>query len=372
MQVRKVDWESKQDAARFVKFPFRLYRGCQQWVPPLVSGELLALDQHRHPFYEHSRAAFYVVECQGEVLGRIAVMENREYNRYRRAKTAFFGYFDSVEDRDVADALFDAAAAWAHARGLNCLLGPKGLLAGTGGSVMVDGFERRPPLGVPFNYPYYDRLLRSASFDKDTDYLSADLDTGYALPSRVRDIAQRARQRRGFWVKSFASTKEMRSWAPRVLAAHQGAFARNHTYYPPTPAEAHMTIDTILRVVEPGLAKLLMKGDEIIGFILAFLDISEGLQRARGRLWPVGWWHILREQWRTRQLNLNGFGLLPGHRGLGADAVLFVALDETVRSSRFESAYLVQAEEGNVAIMNQAAHLGVEWVQRHRSYQRLV
>jgi hypothetical protein len=369
MNIHHVDTASRQDVARFVQFPYHLYRDCPQWVPPLVSAGFRTMD-NRHPFYEHSVAAFFLAERGGAVVGRIAALENRNYNRYRHANTAFFGYFDAEDDGEASDALFAAASDWAWKRGLDAIAGPHGLLGSEGGSLLLEGFDLRPAMGAPYNFPYYHRLISQAGFLKDTDFLSAQLDIDYVLPERVRNLANKARARSGFQVKSFRSKRELRSWIPRFMAAHGRAFANNHTYYPPTPAEVDALVDTILWVVDPHLVKLILHEDQIIGFVLGFRDLSAGLQRAGGRLWPFGWYHILAERQRTRWINLNGLGLAPEFRGVGADALLLTTLDETIRSAPFEHAYLVQVEEGNVAMVRQALRLGVHWCIRHRSYRK--
>ncbi len=370
MNIHQVNTDSRQDVTRFVQLPYRLYRDCPQWVPQMVSAGYRTLDRRRHPFYEHSAASFFLAEQGGEVVGRIAALENRNYNRYRNANLAFFGYFDVVDDQEVSAALFAAACEWAWKRGLDAIAGPHGLLGSEGGSVLVEGFDLRPAMGVPYNYPYYHRLISQEGFAKDTDFLSAQLDIGYVLPERVRNIANKARARSRFEVKSFRSKRELRAWVPRFVEAHGRAFANNHTYYPPTPAEVSALVSTIMQVVDPTLVKLILLRDEIIGFVLGFRDLSVGLQRAAGRLWPFGWYHILAERRRTRWINLNGLGLTPEHRGVGADALLLATLDDTIRSAPFEHAYLVQVEEGNVAMVQQALRLGVTWCTRHRSYRK--
>jgi hypothetical protein len=370
MVIVQVNTDSRQEVARYVRFPYLLYSDSAYWVPPLISAGYRTLDPNRHPFYEHSVAAFFLAERGGEVVGRIAALENRNYNRYHNANQAFFGYFDAVDDGEVNAALFGAACEWAWKRGLDTIGGPRGLLGGEGGSVLVEGFDLRPAMGVPYNYPYYDKFLSDAGFEKDTDFLSAALDITYTLPERVHEIASKVEARRGFQVKSFTSKRELRAWVPRFLEAHGRAFANNHTYYPPTPDEANAIVNTIMQVVDPRLIKLILWSGEIIGFVLGFHDLSAGLQRAGGRLWPVGWYHILSERRRTRWVNLNGFGLVPEHRGVGADAVLLAALDQTLRAAPFEHAYLVQVEEGNLAMVNQALRLGITWCVRHRSYQK--
>ena len=370
MVIHQVSTDIRHDAARFVQFPYSLYQSCAQWVPPLISAGYRTLDRRRHPFYEHSVAAFFLAELDGEVVGRIAALENRNYNRYHHANQAFFGYFDVVDDGEASTALFAAVCDWAWRRGLAAVSGPHGLLGGEGGSVLVEGFDLRPAMGVPYNYRYYDRLISEAGFDKDTDFLSATVDVTYVLPERVHEIAGKVAARRGFEVKSFNSKREVRAWIPRFMEAHARAFASNHTYYPPTPGEADALIHTIMQVVDPHLVKLILLRGEIVGFVLGFRDLSAGLQRAQGRLWPIGWYHILSERRRTRWVNLNGLGLVPEHRGLGADAVLLTALDQTLREAPFDHAYLVQVEEGNVTMVNQAMHLGITWCTRHRSYQK--
>src|SRR3990170_5132987 len=133
MHLRKLDTDRAQDVRRWVEFPFNLYRDCPQWVPPLVGEARKVLDRLGHPFYQHSTADFYIIESGGEVLGRIAAMDNHSYNTFRAAKTAFFGFFDVVEDPDVAEELLAAVCEWARGRGLDTLVGPRGLIGTDGG-----------------------------------------------------------------------------------------------------------------------------------------------------------------------------------------------------------------------------------------------
>ncbi|HQF69662.1 MAG TPA: GNAT family N-acetyltransferase, partial [Promineifilum sp.] len=143
MQIRKLDTTRKDERKRFVDFAFDLYRDAPLWVPPLYGSTLKILDASKHPYYEHSIADFYVAEDNGRVVGRVATLENRNYNAFHKSKTAFFGYFETVEDIGVARALLQTAKEWAAAHGLDTILGTRGV-AGIDGSVLVDGFEHRP------------------------------------------------------------------------------------------------------------------------------------------------------------------------------------------------------------------------------------
>ena len=152
MLVRKLDTTRKDERARFVDFAFDLYRDAPLWVPPLYGSTLKILDAGKHPYYEHSIADFFVAEENGRVLGRVAMLENRNYNAYHKSKASFFGYFEVVERIEVARALLQTAKEWTAAHGLDTILGPRGVI-GIDGSVLVDGFEHRPAIGIPWNYP---------------------------------------------------------------------------------------------------------------------------------------------------------------------------------------------------------------------------
>lgn len=192
MRVRLLNTESRRDVHQFVEFPYALYRRCVHWIPPLRTAARLPLQRKAHPFHRHSPVDFIVAERGDETLGRIAVWENTRYNAFHGRRDAFFGYLEMVEEADVARALLDAAAAWAQARGLERLRGPRALLGPDAGGVLVEGFGFRGLMGVPYNGPYYDALIQQAGLQVETDLLSGFLEEGWQLPERIARIAERA------------------------------------------------------------------------------------------------------------------------------------------------------------------------------------
>ena len=368
MQIRKLDTRQKQERARFVDFAFDLYQDSPLWVPPIRSDAMTLLDGAKHPFYEHSYADFYVVEEGDRVLGRIAMLENRSFNTFHNSKAAFFGYFESTEDIEVARLLLGKAKEWAKEHKLDTIIGPRGL-AGIDGSVLVEGFEHRPALTIPYNYPYYDQYIKDSGFDKDTDYLSGYARGDHELPPRLYEIAARIKERRGYWIKTFASKAEIREWIPRAMQVHREAMSGLHSFFPPTEAETRAVINTLLTIVDPSLIKLVMKGDDIAGFLIAYHDVSAGLQKARGRLFPFGWFHILRDRQKTEWVNVNGLGLLPQYRGLGANAMLYTELRDTINAHGFKHIDVVQVNETNFNSRSDMETMGIVWYKRHRHYK---
>ncbi len=370
MHVRQIETSRAQDVRQFINFPFKLYRDCPQWVPPIVPDMKLALNRKKYPFYRHSTADFFVAEEGDRTLGRIAAIDNRRYNEYHGYRTAFFYYFEVVEDIEVARALFNAVFEWAVDRGLDEAVGPRGLLRGDGHGLLVEGFDHRPAMGIAYNYPYYASFLRALGFEKEMDFLSAHLSGDYDLPRRFYDIADKVKKRRGFWVKSFTSKRELRRWVPEVQKINNEAFADMWGYYPIDEAEAHAIADRFLAAADPRLIKLVMKDEEVVGFVIGYPDVSAGIQRANGRLWPFGWVHILIEFKRTDWVNFNGVGLLPEHQGVGANAVLYTELAKSALGCNFTHADLVQVSETNMESMGEVNAVGAEWYKRHRVYRR--
>jgi hypothetical protein len=369
LQIELVDTRSRQDVRRFVDLPFRLYRDCPQWVPPLLDDLKLQLNRTKYPFYQHSDADFFVAARGEQVVGRIAVLENRHYNAHWSSQTAFFNLFDAEDDPEAASALFAAIEEWAGARGLTKVVGAKGFLQGDGIGILVEGFEHRPAVGIPYNHEYYGALLEQVGYLRQRDFMSAYLPGNLQLPERVHEIAGKMKERRGFSIRTFASKGELRAWVPRIVQTYNDTFIHNWEFNPITDAEARVIGERLLQIADPKLIKLVMKGDEIAGFLFGFPDISEGICRARGRMWPIGWFWLLREFGRTRWLNLNGAGILAPYRGLGVNAILYSEMEKTIRSGQFEHADVVQIEE-SVLTLDDALRMGARIYKKHRIYEK--
>lgn len=364
-----IDFRDRKRVGQFVEVPFALYRNCAQWVPSLVSSVKLAMNRRRHPFYRHSDAAFFLAEREGTSVGRIGVFDNRHYNDYRQSKVAFFYHLDFVEDVKVVTALVEAAAAWARERGLTMLMGPKGMLRSDAYGVLVEGFEHFAGMGLPYNYPYYPRLLEEVGFVKAVDYLTGYLTAQDALPERLFRTVERIKARSGFEVRSFSSKRELRSWIPRIQHVNNEAFTEVWGYYPIDRAEVEMIADQLLSVADPHLMKLVLHKDDVVGFAFVFPDIGMALKAAKGRLWPFGWLRILPAFKRTRRLQGNGVGLLPEYQGLGGSAMLYAELHDTIRTRGADHFELVQVMETNAKSLGDMNMLGIHWHKLHRVYQ---
>jgi len=373
VNVEKVDTTSKAQVRRYVDVPFRLYADCGQWVPPIRADVETQLNPNKHPFYEHSDAEFFVAEQGGQDVGRIAALENRSFNEYHGVRQVQFYHFECVDDQEVANALFERVFEWARARGLDEAVGPKGFSLFDGYGLQVEGTEHRQMMTMMnYNYAYYPSLVESLGFEKEVDFISTYIKVSeFNVPERIHRIAERVKKRRNLSVHHFKSKSDLRRWKARIGAAYNRTFVDNWEYYPVTQREIDFILDDLILVANPRLIKIVVHGEDVVGFVLGFPDVSRGLQQANGRLLPFGIVHLLRDLRRTDWICLNGAGMLPEYQGLGGNALLYSELAKTVKHDfRFIHAELTQVAETAVQMRRDLVNLGAKPYKNHRVYMR--
>ena len=375
LTIEKVDTENKRQVKRFVELPYRLYRDCPQWVPPLYIDAYTYLNRKKHPFHEHSDVDFFLAVRNGKDVGRIAAIENKPFNEYHKTKKADFYFFDCENDPEAATALFNSVTDWAKARGLNNLVGPKGMGPLDGYGILVFGHEHRQTMTMlNYNYPYYQQLVEDLGFVKEVDFVSCFLPADkFQIPERVEKITRRVMQRGGLQVKQFKNKKELVSWAPRIGRAYNDAFVHNWEYYPLSQREIDFVVENIMTVADHRLIKIVTHGEDVVGFLFAFHDVSAALQRARGRLFPFGLLDILLELRRTDTVSVNGIGILPEHQGHGGNAMLYSEMGHTLFDfKQFVHVEMTQVAETTGQMRADLKNLnGVEY-KNHRVYRKSI
>ena len=375
LSIEKIDTENKSQAKRFVEFYYDLYKDCPQWVPPLFVDAYLPLNRKKHPFFEHSDADFFLAVRDGKVVGRICAGENKLFNEYHKTRKAQFYFFDTIDDMEVARALFGAAFDWARQRGLDTMVGPKGLSPFDGYGILNEGFEHRQMMTMMnYNYAYYPKLVEALGFEKEVDFVSCYLPAeAFKIPERVERISQWALKRGNLWVKDFKSKKELVGWAQRIGRTYNKTFINNWEYYPFTQGDVDYAVQNVFMVADHRLIKLIMHGDDIVGFLFAFPDVSAALQRAKGHLFPFGIVDILIEMKRTKTVAANGMGVLPEFQGTGGNALLYYELGKTVLDNfDFKFVEMTQVAETTKQMRADLKNLnGVEY-KNHRVFRKAI
>jgi len=377
MDIIRVDLADKKLVHRFLHLPFRIYKNTPQWVPPMLMDERARFIIRKYPFYKHSQAAFFLAIQGDQSIGRIAVLDNRLFNEYNHEATAFFYLFECENQPAVASKLFQAAFVWAKSRGLNKILGPKGFTALDGFGLLVKGFEFRPALGIPYNPPYYVDLLEGLGFEIASESVSGYMDATMKFPQRIHELSLRIQQRRGLTIARFKKRTDLKALIPQLKSLYNGALQGTSGGTPLTDADVKALTAQIVWFADPSLIKIVLKTNkqdpdnkQMVGFLLAYPDISSALQRNGGRIFPFGWISILCELKKTDWININGAGLIEEYRGLGGTALLFSEMQKSVfESGQFHHADIVQIGVENQKMQREMENFGISFNKLHRVYQ---
>ena len=373
MIVQQIDLNNKKQIKGFLELPFKIYKNIKQWVPPLRSEVALMLNPKSHPFYKHSSAAFFLVYDDQQIpLGRVAVLNNRKYNDYNHDSSAFFYLFECENNQEAACGLFDAVSEWVERQGLCQIIGPKGFSALDGMGLLVQGFEHRPAFGIPYNPAYYQELLRGCGYQLTKEIVSGYMDRNTNFPQRILEAALIVQKRTGLRVAEFKKRSDLRMLIPKLKEMYNGALEGTTGNFPISDEEARAMADQLLMFADPRLIKIIMEGEDPVGFLFAYPDISAALQRTKGRLFPFGWLDMLLELKRTKWININGAGIIEKYRGQGGTAILFSEMYKSLINNRFEYIDVVQIGADNDRMQNELRTLGIKFYKKHAIFERVL
>ena len=376
LTIEKIDTSNKAQVRRFVRLPHKLYKDCPQWVPLLDVDAFAYLNRAKHPFHEHSEVDFFLAVRNGQDVGRIAAIENKPFNQYHNTKKANFYFFDCEDDQDLAGALFETAFDMGQGTAIwHTIVGPKGMGPLDGYGVLVFGHEHRNTMTMlNYNYAYYQELIEAQGFEKEVDFVSCYLPAdNFKVPERVDRIAQRVMERSKLQVKRFKSKKELLQWANRIGQAYNGSFVNNWEYFPFSQREIDFVVDNIMMVADYRLIKVIVHGEDVVGFLFAFPDVSAAMQRSKGKLHPLSLVDLLLDMKRTKSVSVNGMGILPEHQGRGGNAILYAEMGHTLLNfGQFQHVEMTQVAESAAQMRADLKNLnGVEY-KNHRVYRKKI
>ncbi len=363
---------SARDLERFIALPYRLHRGDPHWVPQLRMDVRTMLSRTKNPFFQHSSAEYYLAERDGDVVGRIAAIQNRQHNDYYNDTVGFFGFFESADDRAVATALFAAAADWLRGRGLTVMRGPTSFSTNDECGLLVEGFDSPPTLLNPHNPAYYVPLVEGAGFTKVRDmyqYWIAVTDQDIALPERLVRGAELVAARNRLTARKL-DMKHFKDEVDRIKRVYNSAWDKNWGFVPLTDAEIDHLAKQLKPIVVPEGVVFIEKAGELVGFAAALPDFNVALKKnPSGRLFPG----ILKVLWHGRKIKRGRIlllGLLPEYRKTGAEVLLYKWIWEKGFALGFRWAEAGWILEDNAPMNNGLTRMGFHRYKTLRLYDR--
>jgi len=347
---------TKPELRTYVKFGIDMYSGNPYYVPPLISDEVNTLLPDHNPAFDFCEAQAFMAYRGDEPVGRITAIINKNVNAKTGENVLRFGFVDFIDDPKVVDALFDAAAEWGRSRGMTRMIGPMGFSDLDHEAMLIHGFDELGTMATIYNYPYYPKQMERMGFVKDADWVEYRIKIPEAIPekySRVADIVQR---RFGLKVKKYTSRKKIKEeYGLAIFDLINEAYADLYGYSALTPRQIRYYIDMYLGILRlDNICLITDADDKLICVGISMPSMSRALQKSRGRLFPTGWWHLLKGIiGRNDLVDLLLVAVKPEYQNKGVNALLFCNLIPAYNANGYKEAESNLELEGNENVQRQ-------------------
>jgi hypothetical protein len=366
---------TRRELKRFVKVPFRLHREHPQWVPPLVFERMQFLDREKNPYFEHAEAEYFIAERDGEPVGRITAQVDERWDEFQGGSDAMFGFFETVDDPEVAKALLDAAAEWARAKGRSRLLGPMDFTTNDELGILIEGYELEPFILENWHPPYSRELLEAAGLGKEIDLLVwelrlGSLKEGERFDPSIHAAAKKALEEEGVVIRNMRK-RDMADEVRRFSEVYNEAWADNWGFVPPTDAEVEFHAKILKQVIDEDWAYIAEKDGDPVGAALTLPDINQVMAKLNGRLLPFGWLRFLLGRRKIDRLRVFALGVKHDYRHSGVAAGLYLKhLETSYMPGAITWGEMGWILETNVPMNRAMEGMGGKVVKRYRVYEK--
>jgi len=314
---------------KFVNFPFSIYQGDPRWVPALRSDDLNIFRRDRNPAFEFCKARYWLAYRGGKIVGRVAGIINQRHIDKWGQRYARFGWIDFADDPEVAAALLKTVEDWARAEGLEVVHGPLGFTDLDREGMLVEGFSELGTLATFYNYPYYPKYLEQAGYKKDTDWVEFEIQIPEKLDEKIERLADTLLRRYNLRLLNFQRKRDMLRYAPAVFDLLDETYSHLYGVTPLTRRQVDAYIKQYFGFISPDFVPVVVDAeDNLIAFGITLPSLSYALQKAKGRLFPFGFIHLLRALKKNDKGDLYLVAIRQDYQGRGVNAIMIKRIVE--------------------------------------------
>ncbi len=370
MQIVKVS--TKKQKKQFIDFPHALYKGDPNYVPEIYLGMQELMNPKKNPFFKHSNADLFLAIRDNKIIGRIAAIQNNNYNKFANSNVGYFGFFDVIEDYAVAEKLLQTAVDWVKTKGHVSLYGPTNFSTNETAGILVDGYDSPPVINMTYNKPYYVDFMNRFGFTKQMDLLAYRIPTQTVSEKSLR-ITERLEERlksRGITIRT-VSLKNWNKEVPVIRELYKAAWDKNWGFVPPTDEEFNHLADSLKMILVPEMVFLAEKDGKGIGFFLGVPNINEiMIKQKRGRILPFGAIRLLMGKRKTKILRIILLGVKDEYRRLGIEAIFYGKIIRYAQNNGIEFGEGSWILENNEMMNKGLQNLNGEVYKRYRIYEK--
>jgi GNAT superfamily N-acetyltransferase len=351
IEVREV--ENKRDLKKFVKVPFRVHRDHAEWVPPLIMERMDFLNRRKNPYFDHAEVKLWIAEVDGEPVGRISAQIDERWDEYRGGNDAQFGFFETIDDPEVADALLDSGCEWLAGKGREKVYGPMDFTTNDEVGIQIEGFDVKPVILENSHQPYVKELVEANGFTKAMDLLMwhlemGNLAEGLEFHPAIMEAAQASLDEHGITIRSMRKS-DMQAEVMRFHSVYNEAWGDNWGFVPITEDEAGYHAKLLKQIIDEDWAMIAeTKDGTVVGAALTLPDINQVLAKIDGHLFPTGWYKFLRGKSKIDNVRILALGVTKAYQHTGVAAALYVRHIQTTSPDKVmtgEAGWILETNE---------------------------
>jgi GNAT superfamily N-acetyltransferase len=369
IQVREA--RSRREMKDFVKFPFSLYRDSPYWVPPLIKDELDSFDPKINPVFRQAEARFFLAYKARRIVGRVAAIVNWTEVREKGLPKIRFGWMDFEDDREVSKALLETVAEIGRSHQLDYMEGPMGFSNLDKVGVLTEGYEHTGSMVTWYNYPYYAEHLTAQGFEKEKEFIESRFPISNVDPGLFNRIQGVIRERYELRPLNFTKSSEILPRVDEMFELFNKTYSRLASFVPVSEAQKDYFKKKYISLINPEYIKFVVdREDRLIAFAIVMPSFSEALQKARGRMFPTGIFHLLRARKNSKDMVFYLIGILPEYQKKGVTSIIFNEYYRIIRERGIRMGYRTPELAENKAVQQIWKHFNPEVYKRRCTFRK--
>lgn len=371
---------TKKELRDFIRFNYTLYKDNPYAVPDLLEDTMETFDRKKNPAYGFCDSELFVTKRNGKIVGRVAAIINYRANETWKENNVRFGWIDFIDDIEVTQALMDAVEKWGKEKGMTHIVGPLGFTDMDLEGMLTDGYDQLSTMCTIYNYPYYPEHMQKLGYVKETGWVERKV----MVPCKEHEanmqkyfkVGELVTKRYGYKIRRFKNKKEIRDnkYIQKVFGVVNKSYAKLYGYSQLDERQMNCYADKFLMLLNKRYLSVIETNEgEVIGIGVCIPSLSVAIQKAKGKLFPFGWWHIAKALWfdkHPRILDMLLVGVLPEYHDKGANALIFSQLIPEAQKDGYEWAETHPQLETNEASQAQWKNLDCVIHKRRAAFGR--
>lgn len=362
--------KTRKEKKKFIYLPSKVHRNDPTWLPPIYMDEWELFNEKKNKSYQYAETILCLAYRDKKAVGRIMGIINRRYNEIHNEQHGRFCFLECFEDQEVVHALITKIENWAREKGMTALVGPLGFSDKDPQGMQIEGFEHPKFIVCPTNDRYLPEMIVKEGYEKHQDLVNYLAKTPDDLPPVYKKILSRVSLNNEYKIVEFKSRKQLKPYIVPALELMNQTFKEIYGFVPLTDPEKLELAARYMMILDPRFIKVVEANDSLVGFAIGIPDISEGIRKAGGRLFPFGIFRILKESKRSKKLLMLLGGVKKEYRGKGIDVLMSVKLLQACIEHKFELIDLHLVLENNTSMRNECERAGGKIIKRFRIYRK--